>query len=52
MQEDGEDDESQPGGRLRSRRMIEEAGALEEEEGNRGILLGKVRPLKEENMFK
>ena len=52
MQEDGKDDGSQPGGCLRPRRMLEEAGALEEKEGNREILSGKVKPLKEEDMFK
>ena len=52
MQEDGKDNESRPGGCLRPRRMLEEAGALKEEKGNRGILLGKVKPLKEEDVFK
>ena len=52
MQEDGKDDGSRSGGCLRPRRMLEEAGALGEEEEDQGILSGKVKPLKEEDVFK
>ena len=45
-------DGGRPGGCLRLGRMLEEAGALEKEEGNRGILSSKVKPLKEETVFK
>ena len=40
VQKDSKDNESRPGGCLRPRRILEEAGALREEEGNRGILSG------------
>ena len=52
MQGDGQDDGGRPRGHLRLGKMLEEAGALGEEEGNRGILSSKVEPLKEENVFK
>ena len=52
VQGDGKDDGGRPEGRLRPERMLEKAGALGEEEENRGILSSKVEPLKEENVFK